>query len=130
MPYMRMDHQIDPADDLIARLGDISDVKIFNNQVLMALYVRPMKTKSGIYLSDKTRDEDIFQSKVGLIVKVGESAFSDPNGNWFNGESIKIHDWVVSRPSDGWSIVIKDVHCRIISDINIKAAISHPDDVW
>ena len=67
MPAMIMDHDVDPKEKLLSELGDLSQVEIFNNQVLVAVYIRPNKTKSGLYLSDKTTDEDRYQGKVGLL---------------------------------------------------------------
>ena len=56
MPPMIMAHEVDPKQKLLKEIGDLSKVEIFNNQVLVAVYIRPQKTKSGIYLSDKTTD--------------------------------------------------------------------------
>ena len=77
MPFMIMDHAVDPKQKLLEDLGDLSTVEIFNNQILVAVYIRPNKTKSGIYLSDQSREEDKVQGKVGLVVKKGPSAFVD-----------------------------------------------------
>jgi co-chaperonin GroES (HSP10) len=130
MPYMQMEHQIDPAQSLKTDLGDISDVEVFNNQILVAVYIRPQKTRSGIILTDKTTEEDRYQSKVGLVIKKGPQAFLDKSGEWFKGVSIEEGDWIVFRPADGWSIVVNNVLCRMIDDVNIKGRISHPDQVW
>jgi co-chaperonin GroES (HSP10) len=130
MPYMQMDHETDPALSLKKDLGDISDVEVFNNQILVAVYIRPQKTRSGIILTDKTTDEDRYQSKVGLVIKTGPQAFLDKSGEWFKGVTINEDDWIVFRPSDGWSIVVNNVLCRMIDDVNIKGRISHPDQVW
>ena len=83
MPPMVMDHEVDPKAKLLEQLGDTSNIEIFNNQILCAVYVRPQKTKSGIYLSDKTIDEDRFQGKVGLLIGMGPAAFQDDSGEWF-----------------------------------------------
>ncbi len=69
MPFMLMEHEVDPKEKLLKDLGDLSEVEIFNNQLLVAVYLRPEKTKSGFYLPDQNRAEDQFQSKVGLLVK-------------------------------------------------------------
>jgi co-chaperonin GroES (HSP10) len=110
-------------------LGDLSEIELFHNQVLLAVYIRPQKTKSGLYLTDKHTDEDRFQSKVGLLVKSGPQAF-EQDGNWFSGVDFKDHDWLVFRPSDGWSITVNGVLCRIFDDINIRGRVPHPDAVW
>jgi co-chaperonin GroES (HSP10) len=130
MPHMVMTHDTDPKDILTTELGDISGFEIFNNQVLCAVYVRPQKTKSGIYLTSQTVEEDKIQGKVGLVVKTGPDAFTDTTGEWFNDMDIELWDWVVFRPSDGWSITVNGVLCRILDDTNIRGRVQHPDQVW
>ena len=130
MPAMLMDHEIDPKKKLIDDLGDLSKIEIFNNQILVAVYVRPTKTKSGLYLADQTTAEDRFQGKVGLLVGMGPAAFQDDNGQWFNQAQFDLHDWLVFRPSDGWSITINGVLCRMMSDTQVKMRIPAPDVAW
>ena len=125
-----MDHDGDPKQKLIDEVGDISDIEIFNNQILVGVYIRPEKTKSGIYLSDIYRDEVKSQSKVGLILKMGPSAFNDETGEWFEGIAFNNHDWVVFRPSDGWSVTVNGVLCRMLSDTQVKARITLPHQMW
>jgi co-chaperonin GroES (HSP10) len=130
MPPMMMQHEVDPAVQLKNDLGDLSKVEVFNNQLLVAVYIRPQKTKSGIILTDKTTEEDRFQSKIGLVVKKGPSAFDDSTGEWFKGVSIDESDWIIFRPSDGWSITVNGVLCRLIEDVNVKGRVKHPDQIW
>jgi len=127
---MVMNHDVDPREALNKEIGDISNLEIFNNQVLCAIYIRPEKTKSGLYLTDQNRDEDKIQGKVGLIIKMGPEAFVDGNDQWFNDVTFNVNDWVVFRPSDGWSVTVNGVLCRIIDDINIRGRIQQPDQVW
>jgi len=130
MPFMRMDHEVDPRKDIIDRIGDLSEVEIFNNQILVGVYLRPEKTKSGIHLPGNHRDEDRHQSKVGLLLKTGPKAFEPNNDGWFEGETFNDGDWVVYRPSDGWSITVNGVLCRILMDTQVKIRIQDPDHVW
>lgn len=130
MPPMMMDHEVDPKKKLIEDIGDLSSIELFNNQILVATYIRPQKTKSGIYLTDKTTEEDKFQSKVGLLVKTGPSAFEENDEGWFLGEEFELNDWLVFRPSDGWSITVHGVLCRILSDTQVKGRVQNPDEVW
>ena len=123
-------HETDPKLTILDALGDISNVELFHNQVLLATYLRPTKTKSGLILTDSHVDEDKYQSKVGLVVKMGSQAFKDNSGQWFSGLKIKEGDWIVFRPSDGWSITVNNVLCRMIDDVNIKGRIDQPDRVW
>lgn len=127
---MQMQHDEDPRDKLLKQLGDISDIEIFNNQVLLAVYIRPEKTKSGIYLTDAMKDEDKYQGKVGLLVKSGPAAFTD-DGEWFSGlEFREGSDWLLFRPSEGWQLNVNGVLCRLFQDVDIKGRISHPDKVF
>lgn len=134
MPAMAMLHTEDPREALWKRLDELKGVEVFNNQVLLAVYQRPEKTASGLFLPDQNRDEDRFQSKVGLLVKLGPNAFQDDSGKWFAGQTFELGDWLVHRPSDGWSITIHDgekgVLCRILDDVDIKGRAQHPDQVW
>jgi len=130
MPFMTMEHEDDPRKKLLEELGDISNVEVFQNQLLVAVYIRPQKTKSGLYLTDKTTDEDRYQAKVGLLVKKGPSACVDTDGEWFNGINYELGDWLVHRPSDGWSITVNGVLCRMLDDITVKGRVDHPDRVW
>lgn len=130
MPHMVMTHDADPKELLKKELGNISEVEIFNTQILCVVYIRPQKTKSGIYLPDSTVDEDRHQSKVGLVVKMGADAFIDDTGKWFKDAKIELDDWVVFRPSDGWSITVNGVLCRILDDTNVRGRIQQPDTVW
>lgn len=130
MPYMRMEHEVDPAETIRKDMGDISDIEIFHNQVLVAIYIRPEKTKSGLYLSSQTRDEDKYQGKVGLIIKKGADAFVDDTGKWFKGVNLDVGDWIYFRPSDGWQITVHGQLCRILDDTDIRGRILAPDSVW
>lgn len=138
MPAVEYAHDIDPKQALLEKVGDLSGVEVFGSDVLVALYTPPEKTKSGLIISDNTRDEFKFQGKVGLIIKMGSTAYLDDEGNKFR--DMDAGDWVVFRPSDGWpfqlntmkSRISKDgiVDCRVITDINIRCRVSHPDIIY
>lgn len=130
MPFMIMDHEVDPAESIRNEMGDISSIEVFNNQVLVAVYIRPQKTKSGIILTNQTTDEDRYQSKVGLVLKKGPQAFQDQSGQWFSGLQIEEGDWIVFRPAESWSIAVNNVLCRMVDDVNVKGRVDHPDRVW
>jgi len=130
MPHMLMDHEIDPKEKLLNELGDLSQIEIFNNKLLVAVYIRPEKAKSGLYIPDQNREEDKFQSKVGLLVKKGNAAFEDDTGAWFKDIEINMHDWLIVRPSDAWSITVNGVLCRIVEDALVQGRVPHPDAAW
>jgi len=130
MPFMIMEHSTDPKQKLLDDIGDLSALEIFNNQILIAIYIRPNKTKSGIYLSDQSREEDKVQGKVGLVVKKGPAAFVDETSEWFKDITVDVGDWVVIRPSDGWAITVNNVLCRIVDDTAVRGKVDAPDRVW
>ena len=133
MPAMVMSHDIDPREALASALGDLRDVDIFHNQVLVAVYERgktSKKTAGGIFLPDQHLEEDRFQSKVGVIVKMGDKAFKDASGEYAWPADMGLGDLVAYRVSDGWSLTINKVLCRLLDDTQIRARIQHPDTVW
>ena len=131
MPHMQMLHAVDPATEILERLGDsLNDIELFHGQVILAVYLRPTKTKSGLILTEDYVGDDKYQSKVGLLVKKGPEAFNDASGQWFSGVDIKLHDWLFYRPADGWGITVNDVLCRVFEDVSIKGRVAHPDAVY
>ena len=118
-----------PSDKLLQELGSLSGVDIYHNHVLVAVYKRPEKSKSGLYYAPQTQREDEIQGHVGLIVKLGPQAFV-PNGEWTFDQTLAEGSWVVFRPSDGWGIRIKGVLCRMLLDTSIKGRVSSPDLLW
>ena len=129
MSNIAMLHKRNPKEVLLEQAGDISKIEVFNMQVLVAVYIRPEQTKSGLFLSDRARDEDRYQSKVGLIIRKGPTAFVDKDGEWFSGLDIKEGDWIVFRPSDGWNITVNGTLCRMLDDMSVRARIENPDQV-
>jgi len=137
MPAALMLHEEDPRTEILNKVGSLDGVEVFGSDVLVALYIRPQKTKSGIILADSTREEDRWQGKAGLILKLGPTAYTDDEGNKFR--DISEGDWVVFRPSDGWAVTLnssanlasKDaVACRVVNDIHIRMRISTPDAIY
>lgn len=130
MPFALMAHDDDPRQKLLDEVGDIKDVEVFNNQILCAIYFKPEKTQGGIYLPVETKREDQFQSKVGLVLKMGTSAFDETFREKFSDIRVDLGDWVVFRPSDGWAITVNGIPCRMLTDDGIRLRIQQPDNVW
>ena len=149
MPIYHADHVEDPAEKLFRKAGGLKDYEVFNAQVLVGVYIRPEKSKGGIITITKTRDDDKYQAKTCMILKMGPRAFKDGKGVWFedeNGEPIKFNvgDWVVLRANDGWTMTLpiaegsaddtdvdgKGFVCRLIEDTQVRMRVSHPDAVY
>jgi co-chaperonin GroES (HSP10) len=130
MPYMRMKHDVDPVKQMFDEVGDLSGFEIFNNQVLLGVYIRPTKTASGLFITDNTRDEDKWQGKVGIVLKKGPTAFIDKTGEWFDGVTVNDGDCLITRPSDGFLLTFRNVLCKLVVDTSTKGRIQFPDEVW
>ena len=138
MPAVQMLHEKDPREVILDRAGNLEGVEVFGNDMLVAIYKRPEKTKTGIILVDDTRGEDVHQGKVGLILKMGPTCFLDDEGSKFR--DIQEGDWVVFRPSDGWRITLNTLRgnsskentldARVVSDISVRARVSDPDLIY
>lgn len=129
MPATAYAHEIDPKQKLLDELGDISEVELWHNQVLCAIYVAPERTAGGIIRPLSNVEEDVHQGKIGLIVKMGDQAFAS-DAKWQWPDDIGLGDWVFYKVSDGWAVTINRVKCRILEDVDVKGRVQHPDQVW
>ncbi len=120
----------DPKQALLEAVGDLSNYEVFHNQILVAVYVRPEKTSGGIIRPGSNVQEDEYQGKVGLVVKIGPTAFLDSDDETFQGQNVQIGDWVVFRVGDGWQLTIRDTACRILTDRTIRMRIKTPGDIF
>lgn len=113
-------------DDTLKAVGDLKKLSLFSGRVLVAIYISPSKTKGGIILTDKAKQEDVYQGQVGLVLKKGPLAFQDDDVTKFHGQDIQVGEWVAFRPGDGKRIQINGVDCRIIEDTAIDAIVDDP----
>jgi co-chaperonin GroES (HSP10) len=129
MPATAFAHDVDPKAKLIEAVGDVTDVEVFHNQVLCAVYIAPEKTRGGIIRPPSNIEEDRYQGKLGLILKCGPRAFeSDTKWTW--PEDMGEGDWVFYRVSDTIACTINGQSCRLIDDIDVKGRVQQPDRVW
>lgn len=119
-----------PKLEIIKQMGDLSSVDIKFNMILLATYFRPEKTAGGIIRPDSNKDEDEWQGKVGLVMKLGKLAFQDDADTSFEGEKVDIGEWVVYRIADTWSLNINGYPCRMIKDSSIKMTVKDPNMVF
>ena len=130
---LQMVHEVDPKREIMDRVAPYLDnVQVLAAEVLLAIYVRPEKTAGGIYLSGgkgHTRHEDVYQGKVGLVLKVGPIAFSEDSTHRFGGVVPQVGDWVALRVGDSFQLAVGDQPCRIAEDINFKLILKDPDAV-
>jgi len=119
-----------PKMDILKHIGDLSNVNVKFNMVLMATYIRPAKTAGGIIRPDMNVGEDEWQGKVGLVLKLGSMAYVDDADTQFEGEKVSEGDWAVYKIGDTWSININGYPCRMIKDSSIKMTVTDPNIVF
>lgn len=124
-----MDHIEDPKRVIQDKVEKyIHPAKVAGWKFLVGIYIRPDKTKGGIYLTDRIRDEDIYQGKVGLVLKLGPTAFVDDDRRNFHPDSVpEVGDWVLYGANEGRACEIGGHPCRFIDDTSLLAIIPHPN---
>jgi hypothetical protein len=128
---MRVQHDEPPDAAIWREVGPIDKIHPVNQYVLLALYVRPAtRTLGGVELPDSHVDEDRYQGRVGLVLKVGPRAFIDDGPAKFYGFKAEPGQWVVYRPSDGMRCQIGKRDCRLVTDVAIKMVLDGPDEVY
>lgn len=116
--------------DCFNLLKSLDDVEVYGSHILVATYIRPEKTRGGIIRPDSNKEEDIYQGKVGLVIKKGPQAFADDADFTFDGQNVAIGDFIVYRAGDGWDVTVDNVACRMLTDKTIKMRIKSPDIVF
>ena len=128
--------EYDPAQALLDSLGDISGLQPMFNQILVATYIEPEKTKGGIIKPDNAILEGRFQGKVHLVLKLGPTAFKYDGSYQYEGPKIEVGDWIVARPTDGFEFFSLEplrhdaTPCRFYEDRFILGKTNRPDAVW
>ncbi|TXH16123.1 MAG: hypothetical protein E6R03_06065 [Hyphomicrobiaceae bacterium] len=129
-------------------LGNLKDFELLDEDILVATYARsdviaevmgPDGKAVKLYGTDNRKQEDRWQGKAALVVAMGPTAFRyHPNGQPYEGKSVKIGDWVVIHPSDGREIFLKDpkatgndfVACRRVHWASILMRVDDPRRVY
>ncbi len=128
------DDETAAKEEVFRLLGDLKDIEILFNDILVAKYIRRNVSKNLI-ASPETQREDQWQGVCGMVLKIGPTAFQDDEHNKFPEitRSIKRGDWVLYRSSDGWDKDIQTidgslmaVKCRWIQDAHIRGRVKFP----
>src|SRR6185437_9261531 len=91
----------DPREEIREELKDVlHKVEPLGAQVLVAVFERPEKTAGGLILTEKTRKEDGYQGKVGLVLKAGPIAFDEDDQHRFGDRIPQEDDWVLFSVGD------------------------------
>lgn len=99
-------------------------------RLIVGVYKRPERLKSGIILSDKTREEDNYQGRVGLILAMGPLAFVEDDRHSWPGQRPAIGDWVGFRVGDTSPFLLPNGrHCRFVEDVAVQVILDNPDHI-
>lgn len=80
---------------------------------------------SGIVKAAQTIHQDSIMSMVGLVLDMGEQAYSDPD-RFPNGPWCKVGDYVMFRMNTGTRFKVGGVEYRLMNDDSIEAVVSDP----
>jgi co-chaperonin GroES (HSP10) len=119
---------------LLREIGDISDIEVLNDRILIAIYRHEGKTEGGIITDiGTTQKESDYQGKVGLVLKIGPLVNVEGKAQT-RGAELKIGDWVVVNPSSGLSMHAgkhgSDRMLRMLVERDIHMRVKRPDCVW
>jgi co-chaperonin GroES (HSP10) len=117
----------DPRSAILDFMGDISDVEVLLNRVLVATHIRSNVTTGGIIRPDVNVEEDVWQGKCGLILKYGPDAFKDDEEYTWGASKLYEGDWGVYKVGDGWSVTVKNYPCRIVRDSSFMMRVQDPN---
>ncbi|MEN9931891.1 MAG: hypothetical protein RIS17_464 [Pseudomonadota bacterium] len=102
------------AEKLQADLAPVvAGVHLLRNRVLVATYIRPEKTSGGIIRPDQLREEDKWQGKAGLVLKIGPSAFD------FEEIDEEIEDELALARADHAHPDVADIARRAMNEHNV-----------
>lgn len=136
MGLLTLVHKEDPAAVIWREIGDgLKGFDIAAQGVLVATYKRAddAMTSGGVLLAHQVVKDDEFQSKVGLVVKLGRRAFEDDEHVKWYGYRCDVGDWVMFKASEGLKMAIGGsggAHCRLLSDVFLKMKVPHADAVF
>lgn len=152
-------HDVDPKQEIVRDSAELlGSFHIRPYDVLLVMYQRELisgdkRLRSGIFLPDNgqgTMREDSYQGKVGLVMKVGASAFTDEpdtvdeetgkvivGKHTWKGFLPKVGDWVVVNVGDTFGFELPKLpwlpsgrKVRIVDENLVRAIVPEPDVVW
>lgn len=130
----RRTDKVDPEKQIIFdALGDLADVRVPLNRILLAIYKAPEVTKGGIIRPDIVKNEDVYQGVSALVVKLGPHCYEQSDNmdfTWQAEDRCEVGDWVMFRRGDGFRVDVNDRECMLMdSEKGIKMILPRPDAV-
>ena len=127
---------------MMASKGKPLKFRVAGYKMLVKIHVRPEELreitdaegkKVTLYLPDMARAEDKFNSCSGLVLDVGDQAYTgvnrDGSPRYPNGPWCRRGDLVVFNRTAGSRVTICGVACMILNDDQIDGVIDEPGDI-
>ncbi len=112
--------------------NDIPDPEVLPDLPGYHVLIRPTsikeKTKGGILLPERARDDIAYLTTVGSALKVGTLAYEDKD-KFLAGAWCKTGDYVCYQKLSGTKFVYKGVKLLLLFDDQILMRISDPEDL-
>lgn len=128
------DYRNDPKSFLLDRCAMwVANCTVFHNWIITATYFLPHKIGTGnvtLYLPDSVHDEALYQGKIGLVVAKGPLAFHSDEHVDFQGQNVKLGDWVQYDILEGRQFTVDRVHCRRLKDTQLVMKVEDPRLVY
>lgn len=112
-------------------MAEIEGIALFGGRLIVAKWIRDKVGR--IIVPAGAKNEDNYQGKVGLVLKVGPMAFEDDaNHNWYDMRA-KVGDWVMYGHSDGADFDYSKngthdrVPCKMLDEVHVQAILPRPD---
>ena len=90
------------------------------------ILIRPLpaveKTKGGIILTDRNKEDQSYLNSVGQVIAMGPECYSDRKKPW-----CKVNDWVVFGRYAGAKISVQKVKMVIVNDDEVLGTLESPD---
>jgi len=115
-----------PKKEILRWAGNLKEISLKSDRILVATYARPQKTAGNIILPDSQLAENRWQGMVGLLLACGHAAFKYDGSYAYEGEPPKIGDWVVYKPADSTEVAWRKASCRIMRSECVLATIKCP----
>ena len=92
------------------------------------ILIRPVpvveKTKGGIILTDKSREDQSYLNSIGQVIAMGPECYSDRKKSW-----CKVGDWILYGRYAGAKISVQNVKMVLINDDEVLGTLESPDIV-
>ena len=115
-----------PKKEILRWTGNLKDIDLKGDRILVATYARPQKTSGNVILPDSHLAENRWQGMVGLLLAWGPAAFKYDGSYAYEGDRPKVHDWVVYKPAESTEVAWRKASCRIMRSECVLATIKEP----